>query len=152
MSTSVPEAEIPDFPPERQNICPRTGVWKLRFGGFAALWGENTAKGLGNGGVSPKKSTAILIRCVSKLRCLFGGVGGIRTLGQLLTVTRFPIVLVMTTSIPLQMESPDEPVKPRRLLYQLFEKCQPQITIFFARPPDIWGGPVLPGRAGGKRC
>ena len=30
-----------------------------------------------------------------------GGVGGIRTLGRLLTVTRFPVVLVMTSSIPL---------------------------------------------------
>ena len=30
-----------------------------------------------------------------------GGVGGIRTLGRLLTVTRFPVVLVMTASIPL---------------------------------------------------
>ena len=32
---------------------------------------------------------------------LYGGVGGIRTLGRLLTVTRFPVVLVMTASIPL---------------------------------------------------
>ena len=31
----------------------------------------------------------------------FGGVGGIRTLGTLLTYTRFPVVLVMTASIPL---------------------------------------------------
>ena len=30
-----------------------------------------------------------------------GGVGGIRTLGPLLTATRFPVVLVMTTSILL---------------------------------------------------
>ena len=35
------------------------------------------------------------------LGALYGGVGGIRTLGRLLTVTRFPVVLVMTASIPL---------------------------------------------------
>ena len=35
----------------------------------------------------------------------FGGVGGIRTLGTLLTYTRFPVVLVMTASIPLQIIS-----------------------------------------------
>ena len=33
----------------------------------------------------------------------FGGVGGIRTLGRLLTVTRFPVVPVMTTSILLHL-------------------------------------------------
>ena len=44
-----------------------------------------------------EKSTVIL----SKLRWTYGGVGGIRTLGRLLTVTRFPVVLVMTASIPL---------------------------------------------------
>ena len=33
----------------------------------------------------------------------FGAVGGIRTLGRLLAVTRFPVVLVMTTSIPLRI-------------------------------------------------
>ena len=32
-----------------------------------------------------------------------GGVGGIRTLGPLLTATRFPVVLVMTTSILLRV-------------------------------------------------
>ena len=34
-----------------------------------------------------------------------GAVGGIRTLGPLLTVTRFPVVLVMTTSILLHLEN-----------------------------------------------
>ena len=34
---------------------------------------------------------------------LYGAVGGIRTLGRLLAVTRFPVVLVMTTSIPLHI-------------------------------------------------
>ena len=34
---------------------------------------------------------------------LVGAVGGIRTLGRLLAVTRFPVVLVMTTSIPLRI-------------------------------------------------
>ena len=33
----------------------------------------------------------------------FGGVRGIRTLGTLLTYTRFPVVLVMTASISLRM-------------------------------------------------
>ena len=45
---------------------------------------------------------------------LYGGVGGIRTLGRLLTVTRFPVVLVMTASIPLHdigwpCQTPDSP-------------------------------------------
>ena len=34
---------------------------------------------------------------------LYGAVGGIRTLVPLLTATRFPVVLVMTTSIPLRI-------------------------------------------------
>ncbi len=33
-----------------------------------------------------------------------GAAGGIRTLGPLLTVTRFPVVLVMTTSILLRVD------------------------------------------------
>ena len=37
--------------------------------------------------------------CVKDFR--FGAVGGIRTLGRLMTATRFPVVLVMTSSIPL---------------------------------------------------
>ena len=32
---------------------------------------------------------------------IVGAVGGIRTLGRLMTATRFPVVLVMTSSIPL---------------------------------------------------
>ena len=45
---------------------------------------------------------------------LYGGVGGIRTLGRLLTVTRFPVLLVMTASIPLHdigwpCQTPDSP-------------------------------------------
>ena len=57
-----------------------------------------------------EKSTVIL----SKLRWTYGGVGGIRTLGRLLTVTRFPVVLVMTASIPLHdigwpCQTPDSP-------------------------------------------
>ena len=35
-----------------------------------------------------------------------GAVGGIRTLGRLLAVTRFPVVLVMTTSILLHILFP----------------------------------------------
>ena len=33
----------------------------------------------------------------------YGAVGGIRTLVPLLTTTRFPVVLVMTSSIPLHI-------------------------------------------------
>ena len=36
-----------------------------------------------------------------KVALFSGAAGGIRTLGRLLTVTRFPVVLVMTSSIPL---------------------------------------------------
>ena len=46
---------------------------------------------------------------------IFGGVGGIRTLGRLLTVTRFPVVLVMTASIPLHEELPFRSLK--QLIY-----------------------------------
>ncbi len=37
---------------------------------------------------------------------LYGAVGGIRTLVPLLTTTRFPVVLVMTSSIPLHIQFP----------------------------------------------
>ena len=46
-----------------------------------------------------KEETENFLR--SRFLLCFGGVGGIRTLGRLLTVTRFPVVLVMTSSIPL---------------------------------------------------
>ena len=36
----------------------------------------------------------------------YGAVGGIRTLVPLLTTTRFPVVLVMTSSIPLHIHFP----------------------------------------------
>ena len=52
---------------------------------------------------------------------LYGGVGGIRTLGRLLTVTRFPVVLVMTSSIPLHIRFAD---KQHGLLYQKYQVCQ----------------------------
>ena len=42
--------------------------------------------------------------CASFSSTHFGGVGGIRTLGPLLTATRFPVVLVMTTSILLHVD------------------------------------------------
>ena len=38
-----------------------------------------------------------------KIVAFFGAVGGIRTLVPLLTTTRFPVVLVMTSSIPLHI-------------------------------------------------
>ena len=44
-----------------------------------------------------------------------GAVGGIRTLVPLLTTTRFPVVLVMTSSIPLHIQFAD---KQHGLLYQ----------------------------------
>ena len=57
---------------------------------------------------------------------LFGAAGGIRTLGPLLTVTRFPIVLVMTTSIPLQVIAClPYSVRKQKLLYQIFGIRQP---------------------------
>ena len=55
----------------------------------------------------------------------YGGVGGIRTLGPLLTATRFPVVLVMTTSILLQIVVIHHLLYAQhRLLYQLFSSRQ----------------------------
>ena len=50
-----------------------------------------------------------------------GAVGGIRTLVPLLTTTRFPVVLVMTSSIPLHIRFAD---KQHGLLYQKYQVCQ----------------------------
>ena len=44
---------------------------------------------------------------VSKFQSFYGGAGGIRTLGRLLTVTRFPVAPVMTTSILLHNKQND---------------------------------------------
>ena len=53
---------------------------------------------------SPETVDAVGVQpTASKLFGSFGAVGGIRTLGRLLTVTRFPVVLVMTSSIPLHI-------------------------------------------------
>ena len=52
---------------------------------------------------------------------LYGAVGGIRTLVPLLTTTRFPVVLVMTSSIPLHIRFAD---KQHGLLYQKYQVCQ----------------------------
>ena len=54
----------------------------------------------------------------------FGGVGGIRTLGPLLTATRFPVVLVMTTSILLHRSAAYGHRGQQNVLYQLFDKSQ----------------------------
>ena len=43
-----------------------------------------------------------------------GGVGGIRTRVPLITATRFPVVLVMTSSIPLQIGESRRAVGPDR--------------------------------------
>ena len=40
---------------------------------------------------------------LTNVSAFFGAVGGIRTLVPLLTTTRFPVVLVMTSSIPLHI-------------------------------------------------
>ena len=65
-----------------------------------------------------KKETPV----TNKLR-EFGAAGEIRTLGPLLTATRFPVVLVMTTSILLHLYFLP-PEKRRVLLYQLFRVRQ----------------------------
>ena len=54
-------------------------------------------------------------------RGFYGAVGGIRTLVPLLTTTRFPVVLVMTSSIPLHIRFAD---KQHGLLYQKYQVCQ----------------------------
>jgi hypothetical protein len=59
-------------------------------------------------------------------RCFYGGVGGIRTLGRLLTVTRFPVVLVMTASILLRigaLDSKNDYTKNHSKVKHKFEKC-----------------------------
>ena len=48
--------------------------------------------------------TYILIYVVSKYKSNYGGVGGIRTLGRLLTVTRFPVVLRLCTIFEFPFE------------------------------------------------
>ena len=68
-----------------------------------------------------------------------GGVGGIRTLGTLLTYTRFPVVLVMTASIPLRMNLSAAAVPCPALalawscaqsLVSIYQKC-PFVNSFF---------------------
>ena len=56
-----------------------------------------------------------------------GAAGGIRTLGRLLTVTRFPVVLVMTSSIPLQVSC----FKQLVYITSQFEFCQALRKKFF---------------------
>ena len=57
---------------------------------------------------------------------LFGAAGEIRTLGTLLTYTRFPVVLVMTASILLRisaLDSKDDYTKNHSKVKYKFEKC-----------------------------
>ena len=68
--------------------------------------------------------------CASFSSTHFGGVGGIRTLGPLLTATRFPVVLVMTTSILLHIGWARQSLVigdtggQQKLLYQIFRPRQ----------------------------
>ena len=59
---------------------------------LAATGADKCPKSLEIRAFGQKERTAILIRIVSKLRFLFGGEGGIRTLDELLTHTRVPVV------------------------------------------------------------
>lgn len=57
---------------------------------------------------------------------LFGAAGEIRTLGTLLTYTRFPVVLVMTASILLHigaLDSKNDYTKNHSKVKHKFEKC-----------------------------
>ena len=57
---------------------------------------------------------------------LFGAAGEIRTLGTLLTYTRFPVVLVMTASILLRigaLDSKNDYTKNHSKVKHKFEKC-----------------------------
>ena len=61
---------------------------------------------------------------------LYGAVGGIRTLGRLLAVTRFPVVLVMTTSIPLRISMLNSNAQQQASLYQNWARSQYPIFAF----------------------
>ena len=54
---------------------------------------------------------------------LFGAAGEIRTLGTLLAYTRFPVVLVMTASILLRIDSKNDYTKNHSKVKHKFEKC-----------------------------
>ena len=65
----------------------------------------------------------------SKVFTLDGAVGGIRTLGRLMTATRFPVVLVMTSSIPLHKRK-----KINELYYsQFLPHCQDKFWLEYIR-------------------
>ena len=89
----------------------------------------------------------------SRLSTRLGAVGGIRTLGRLLTVTRFPVVLVMTTSIPLRISLGSQ----QHILYPPFPPLSSQnfsnpLNSFWPTPYPcrlscdilVGCGPVLP--------
>ena len=67
----------------------------------------------------------------SKENCsFFGGVGEIRTHGRLITVTRFPVVLVMTTSILLRVITSFATLIS---ITHSFSKCKPFLKTFFLK-------------------
>ena len=71
---------------------------------------------------------------------MFGAAGEIRTLGTLLAYTRFPVVLVMTTSILLRivmLDSEDHYIKKQTKVKPKFKKytffcAKPRLAIFAA--------------------
>ena len=62
----------------------------------------------------------------------YGGVGGIRTLGPLNTATRFPVVLVMTASIPLQISAVTRQVSVCSEQLSYHTRNLPDCQVFFA--------------------
>ena len=89
-------------PPRRQNerdsiLADATCRWHVAPG-FNALWACEAVARFKSASYAPKKNTT------HRVVFFFGAVGGIRTLVPLLTTTRFPVVLVMTSSIPLHMQ------------------------------------------------
>ena len=66
------------------------------------------------------------------LGALYGGVGGIRTLGPLNTATRFPVVLVMTASIPLQISAVTRQVSVCSEQLSYHTRNLPDCQVFFA--------------------
>ncbi len=70
----------------------------------------------------------------------FGAVGGIRTLGPLLTATRFPVVLVMTSSIPLQVTIPC----PNRPIFTFAEPLPGRLSPPRHSTPSLCNSGIIP--------